>query len=216
MSSSVSGTTPPSYKENPSDLPLALHRALGPLQRHPRVPLRGVDAPRLLGPTHQRPPARQEQGQDHPRILGERGQPTVCADLAGRRTSAGTVPETQWPHQRPLPDLCGEPARTPEGLALPEDPVLQAACERALAKAREHEWWRLVAPQLARSNFQQWRIPSRTEPGQYHTVWRARPTAFGWWNKLDCSCPAIASGKYLVCWHKAAVAIRCRLWPQRW
>jgi hypothetical protein len=84
----------------------------------------------------------------------------------------------------------------------------QDSVHAAITKATEGDWWRLASPQLDPSNYPRWCVPSRTTPGVYYTVWRRKAGPGDWWDILDCNCPAIESGRYVVCWHKACVFVR--------
>lgn len=89
--------------------------------------------------------------------------------------------------------------------ARPSEEVIR----EAFRKADEALWWRLVSPSIEPSNATRWYVPSRTVAGDYYTVsLRPGPPGRPFWEALDCNCQAITSGKYVVCWHKAAVTRR--------
>lgn len=51
-----------------------------------------------------------------------------------------------------------------------------------------------------------YRIGSRTTPGQFYYLWRvARPRSRWWFDRWQCSCKAFTTGKYAICWHRAAL-----------
>lgn len=84
------------------------------------------------------------------------------------------------------------------------------AIANANAKAAEHDWWRLVSFQHDQHCYY---VPSRTTPGQYYVVRRRKrnPPKGAYWVAYSCTCKAETSGRYVLCWHKAAVYMHCRM-----
>lgn len=122
----------------------------------------------------------------------------------------GAQAEAGGPSQPALPGMQPERQRTVRhggyDYTVPDQAVLQSA----LSKARTGSLWRLVSWQ---PDLQQWWVPSRTTPATVYWLTVRKGTARGdpWWLRLQCNCDAETSGRYLVCWHKAAVTIRERL-----
>ena len=86
-----------------------------------------------------------------------------------------------------------------------------------MAKATEREWWRLVAYQADQNCYY---VPSRSTPGEFYVLRHSQAKGrLPWWLAYLCNCEAQKSGKYVVCWHKAAVYVaqqRRRAWHSGW
>lgn len=122
---------------------------------------------------------------------------------SGAPAEEGGTPQLVLPGLPAHPPLRGRVSR--ERATEPPESALSAA----FAKAREREWWRLVAWQWDRNH---WLCPSRTIPGDTYilAVRSGSVRKDPWWWRFTCSCPAEASGRYLACWHKAALYLRLR------
>jgi hypothetical protein len=133
----------------------------------------------------------------------------VREGVAGGNAPVGAEDEAEGPHQRLLPGLQDRPVHVQRVARVGPTEPPESALQSALAKAREREWWRLVSWQWDRGH---WLCPSRTVPGDSYvlTVRPASVRSSPWWWRFKCSCPAEASGKYLACWHKAALYLRLR------
>lgn len=129
----------------------------------------------------------------------------ASAPVAPEWPGLGTPAESGGAPQPALPGLQSDNQRTVTvgGTAYTVPP--QASLQAALAKARTNSLWRLVAWQ---PDLQQWWVPSRTTPGMAYWLHVRKGTERGhpWWLRLQCNCDAEQSGRYLACWHKAAVA----------
>ena len=88
------------------------------------------------------------------------------------------------------------------------NPKILAAAQRAMAKAVRSSFEEDVLWDLDK---QAWRVISASGTGEFYFLWINRRSKRGdpWWVRLECTCPAAASGLD-VCWHKAAVALRWR------
>jgi hypothetical protein len=144
---------------------------------------------------------------DHGSDGGGRQLPLASEALAPEWPGAGAPAEAGRSSQQTLPGMQPEAFQTRtvgrDTYTVPPEASLQAA----LVKARERDLWRLVSWQPDK---QQWWVPSRTTAAA-HYVLTVRPgTARGgpWWLRLRCNCEAEQSGRYMACWHKAAVAYR--------
>lgn len=131
---------------------------------------------------------------------------------------ASATVEPEWPRpgakvegggssQQALPGVLDQDERTVTVGGHTYTVPPQASLQAALAKARHNSTWRLVSWQ---PDLQQWWIPSRTTPGVVYWLTVRKGTARGdpWWIRLVCNCDAETSGRYLACWHKAAVSTR--------
>jgi hypothetical protein len=129
--------------------------------------------------------------------------PSVAPEWPGARAPA----EAGGPPQQALPGVfdLNKQTRTVgrDTYTVPPETSLQAA----LVKARERDLWRLVSWQPDK---QQWWVPSRSTPAAHYALTVRPGTAKGdpWWLRLRCNCEAEQSGRYMACWHKAAVAYR--------
>lgn len=116
----------------------------------------------------------------------------------GTQTEGGGSPQPALPGVLDQDERAGPDRERP--YTVPPDASLQAA----LRKAIHGDWWRLVTWQPDK---QQWWVPSASTPGAVYWL-HTRPGTVRsdpWYWRLVCNCPAETSGKWLVCWHKAAV-----------
>ena len=157
-------------------------------------------------------PARGRQGRaDHGSDAEGRQFPVVGPPVAPEWPGAGAPVETGGPSQPSLPGVQPEALETRtagrDTYTVPPAAALQAA----LVKARSGDLWRLVAWQPDK---RQWWVPSRTTAGAHYILTTRPHTVRGdpWWIRLRCNCEAEQSGRYMACWHKAAVAYREERW----
>jgi hypothetical protein len=152
-------------------------------------------------------PWREDNGSD-----GAGGQlPLAGEAVAPEWPGTGAPAEARGAPQQALPGVQSDPLQTRtvgrDTYTVPPQASLQAA----LVKARDRDLWRLVSWQPDK---QQWWCPSRTTPAAHYALTVRPGTAKGdpWWIRLRCNCDAETSGRYMACWHKAAVAYREERW----
>lgn len=193
------------------DLPPTLHSPAGAPERGGSPPLPGLGAgTNRVAPSPAGAPQR-AWGEDHPR-LQESGRATAPGpDMAGGDTRAGSLPQAPGPRTGVVPAVWYAVRGAEEAASATPVRSLERAAASALERAAEGDWWRLASPQVDRSNFVRWCVPSRTTPGVFYTVWIRASGAAEWWRKYACNCEAHRSGKYTICWHQAAVHLRQRV-----
>ena len=191
------GDLPPTQQRLPHAGSRGERPALPGLQRRPEVPPQGAGSP-----------AWPVEGGHRTGVSRTGSHADAGQDLEGWWTSLGAVPQGEWQPGPALPPVPSPVPRTAAPrTAAPAGDAARAA-ERAVERARDADWWSLASPQSWHPGLPTWRVPSRTTPGQFYTVARIREWGDDWWRSLDCNCEAIRSGRYAVCWHKAAVWLR--------
>lgn len=152
-------------------------------------------------------PAREQEGRpDHGSSSRGGRAPLARPSVEPEWPGTGASTEARGPSQPALPGVREEAVAvvTVGGRDYTVPP--QASLQKALVTARSQDRWRTVSWQF---DLQQWWVPSATTAGMVYwlTVRPGTKQGSPWWLRLVCNCDAEQSGRYMACWHKAAVAV---------